>query len=253
MPMQFPTIREAMTSGQTLVFGHRGAMADAPMNTLAAFALAHEQGAQGIELDTQLSKDGQPIVLHDFTVDATTDGRGAAADFTLAELRRLDAGSWFSPEFAGERIPALDEVLAAFGGKLFINIEVKSRMTSPDALSQAVATCIERHGQLDRVIVSSFDWSLLRRFRALCPQVMIGCLYYKGNVARPPDELAAEALHPWHDLVDAASMERARTGGLFVNAWTINDGRRACQLQRLGVNGIITDTPGEILTALERC
>ncbi len=242
-----------MISGETLIFGHRGAMAEAPMNTLAAFELAYEQGAQGVELDTQLSKDGQPIVLHDFSVDATTDGQGAAADYTLAELQRLDAGAWFSAEFAGERIPALDDVLAAFGSKLFINVEIKSRLSGRDALSQAVANCITRHALLDRVIVSSFDPLLLRSFRAHCPQAMIGFLHYRGADARLVDGADQDAMHPWHELVDAAYMEGARASGSFVNVWTVNDERRARQLKGLGVNGIITDMPAKILTALKEC
>ncbi len=242
-----------MESGETLVFGHRGAMASAPMNTLASFQLAYKQGAAGIELDVHLSKDGHLIVLHDFTIDATTDGQGAAADFTLAELKRLDAGSWFSPAFVGEQIPTLDEVFELVGRKLLINIEIKSRSTESEAINHAVADSIRSHQMTDRAIVSSFDSRLLQRFIEICPEVMIGYLHSPSGAADLMDGLAHEARHPWHELIDDAYMSWAKGSGYFVNAWTVNDTQRACALKRLGVNGLITDSPAHIIDALESC
>lgn len=247
------TMRKAMQSGKTLVFGHRGAMAAAPMNTLAAFQLAYEQAANGIELDVQLSKDGRLIVLHDFTVDETTDGQGNAADFTLAELKQLDAGSWFSPEFSGERIPTLDEVFAAFGEKLLINVEIKSRFDSRDNGEALVATCIRRHQMADRVIVSSFDPEVLARFKSLCPDVMLGYLYLPTSPPELLETVYHDARHPWHDVIDEAYMALSKAKGLFVNAWTVNDPQRAIALSRLGVNGVITDDPAGIAAALASC
>src|SRR5512136_1224893 len=106
-----------------LNIGHRGASAAAPQNTLAAFRKAMELGADGVELDVQLSADGAVVVIHDFTVDKATDGTGRVAAKTLAELKALDAGSRFSPQFAGERIPTLAEVFEAIDGKLLVNVE----------------------------------------------------------------------------------------------------------------------------------
>lgn len=242
-----------MEAGKTLVFGHRGAMARAPMNTLASFHLAYEQGAAGIELDVRFSKDEQLIVLHDFTVDATTDASGAAADFTLAELKGMDAGSWFSPTFAAERIPTLDEVFAAVGGNLLINVEIKSDCSDSAALNEAVADCVRRRGMTERAIVSSFDAQLLQRFRAICPDVMIGYLYAAESAATQLDSLAHEARHPWRELIDADYMSWARERGYFVNAWTVNDPQRACTLSRLGVNALISDNPAEIIAAICSC
>ena len=111
-----------MYQGRTLVFGHRGARAYAPMNTIPAFELALKQGTDGVELDTHLSSDGVLIVLHDFTVDSTTDGNGYAKDMTLSELKELDAGKKFGEAFIGTCIPTLDEVFEAVGKKLFINV-----------------------------------------------------------------------------------------------------------------------------------
>ncbi len=251
--MHAASMREAMEPGKTLVFGHRGAMAYAPMNTLASFQLAYEQGADGIELDVHFSKDRQLIVLHDFTVDATTDGHGPASDFTLSDLKRLDAGSWFSPAFAGETIPTLDEVFDSVGGKLLMNIEIKSRFAEPEALNCAVADCIRRHKMVERSLVSSFDPKLLKGFRTICPDVMMGCLQRPGGQAAWVDGLAHEARHPWHEQIDAAYMNCAKDAGYFVNAWTVNDTDRACALKRLGVNCLITDNPARIIAALESC
>ena len=246
-------MRQALDSGETLVFGHRGASAAAPMNTLAAFQLAYEGGAHGIELDVHLSQDQQIIVLHDFTVDATTDGQGAAADFTLAELKRLDAGSWFAPPFAGETIPTLDEVFESCGGKLLLNIEIKSNFTASETLIRAVIDCIGRHQMAERVLVSSFDPHLLMEFRALCPDVMIGYLHSPGSEVAWMNDLRHEARHPRHEQIDAAYMAWAKSAGYYVNAWTVNDAQRARTFQRLGVNCLITDDPARIIAALESC
>ena len=251
--MRYGSFREAMTSSQTLVFGHRGAMASAPMNTLAAFELAHQQGAHGIELDTHLSRDGRLIVLHDFSVDATTDGQGDAAELTLAQLKRLDAGAWFSDAYAGEGIPTLDEVFEAVGEKLLINVEVKSRPALRQDVCQALASCIRAHGLAKRVLVSSFDPLLLREFRDALPGIMLGYLHAPGYVDAKQLDGDFAALHPHHTMIDAAYMAGAREHGQFVNTWTVNDGRRACELMALGVNALITDDPAAMLAALAAC
>ncbi|MCY3866352.1 MAG: glycerophosphodiester phosphodiesterase family protein [Chloroflexi bacterium] len=254
--MRSLTIREAFNAGETLVFGHRGAMAQAPMNTLAAFELARAEGAAGIELDLRLSRDGHLVVIHDDAVDATTDGVGAVAELTLAEIKRLDAGSWFSDSFAGEAVPTLDEVFDAFGGTLLINIEIKSSRDSVDRMERQLAQCIGRHNLRERIIVSCFDPVVLRRVRCLMPTVMMGFLYQPDMPAAhylPIKKLCHEARHPRHDMVDEAYMNWARAQGYIVNAWTVNDPQRAIALRDLGVNAIITDEPGLIISALKQC
>ena len=243
-------IRDALDSGDTLIFGHRGAMAHAPMNTMASFQAALEQGADGIELDAQLSQDGQIIVLHDRTVDATTDGQGAVADLTLPQLKALDAGAWFDAAFAGETIPTLDEVFAAFGASLLINVEIKCDSAEAAEAAGAVADCIERYACSGRVIVSSFNPLALRRLHAIAPDILIGCLYESAAAEPQPGDFPGEALHPKHVLIDAAYMDRARAQGYYVNTWTVNDPQRALALKRLGVNAIITDDPAAIIAAL---
>lgn len=242
---------ENIYQGRTLVFGHRGARAYAPMNTIPAFELALKQGADGIELDTHLSKDGHLIVLHDFSVDATTDGKGLAKDMTLAELKALDAGSSFSEEYAGTRIPTLDEVFEVVGKKLFINVEIKSETQETDGVEQAVVDCISRHNLAKTVIVSSFNPLALKRFRAIMPQVPIGYLYEPENDFRSEMEgFPHEARHPYYEMIDAAYMKWAKEHDFRVNTWTVNDPQIAVALRDLGVDALITDKPDVIIEAL---
>jgi len=236
-----------------LIFGHRGASAYAPMNTMPAFELAVEQGADGIELDVHRSEDGHPVIVHDFTVDATSDGHGHVADMTLRELKALDAGSWFDPQFAGARIPTLDEVFDAFGQQVIINVEIKSNSVISDGIEQLISDCIQRHGMQERVIVSSFNPMTLRRFREIAPNIPIGYLYAPGYLRQLQSllgNLPHEARHPHHETVDANYIEKAAHNNHIINAWTVNDPVRARELKQLGVHGIITDHPDQIIEAI---
>lgn len=251
--MAFETIREAMESRETLVFGHRGAKAYAPMNTLPAFELAYEQGAVGIELDVHRSKDGHPVILHDFTIDETTNSKGEVTQMTLAELKALDAGSWFSDEFIGVQVPTLSEVFEAVGDKLLINVEIKFMNQDTDGVEQIVANCIRHHNMGERVIVSSFNPYTLKNFHEIMPDVMIGFLYMPSmqfDTESVMKDVPHEARHPYVDMIDEAYMEWARQNNYFVNTWTVNDPEQAKVLQTLGVNCIITDTPDVMLDAL---
>ena len=242
---------ENIYQGRTLVWGHRGARAYAPMNTIPSFELALKQGANGIELDTHLSKDGKLIVLHDFTVDSTTDGKGLAKDMTLAQLKALDAGSSFSPEYSGTRIPTLDEVFEAVGKKLFINVEIKSESEVTDGVEQAVADCISQHGLTNSVIVSSFNPLALKRFRAILPAVPIGYLYAPDyDFSAAMEGFPHEARHPQDQMIDAAYMDWAKKNNYRVNTWTVNDPERAVTLRDLGVDAVITDKPDVIIEAV---
>ena len=247
------SLLDSWYKGGTLVFGHRGASAYAPMNTLPAFELAAEQGADGIELDVHRAKDGHAVICHDFAVDSTTDGFGLVTEMTLAQLKSLDAGSWFGDEFRGTRIPTLDEVFEAVGNQVLVNVEIKSEARETDGVEQVVADVIAKHGMAQRVIVSSFNPLALKRFREIMPDVPIGYLYS----ADVPDEIKAlmrdlthEARHPHHAMVDAAYMRWAKAENTRVNTWTVNDPARAVELRDLGVDAIITDRPDVILQAV---
>lgn len=235
-----------------LIFAHRGASAYAPMNTLPAFELAAEQGADGIELDVWLCGDRQSLViLHDATVDHTTDGSGRVYDMTLAELKELDASHTFD-QYRGVKIPTLDEVFEAVGKRVLINVEIKAEPGMLPA-EQAVAGKIVYFGLQERVIVSSFSAHVLRRFRDVMPQVAIAFLH---DADTPPTEwdvlggMQYEARHPNHQQVEAAYMEAAKRDGFRVNTWTVNDALRAAVLRDLGVDAIITDVPDVMLAVV---
>ncbi len=250
----YSSIAAAMSLDRTLVFAHRGASAYAPMNTLPAFELAAAQGADGIELDVHLTRDGRVVVIHDFTVDSTTDGHGRVAEMSLADIKRLDAGAWFGAAFAGVRVPTLDEVFAEVGHRVLINVEIKSEGGASPDLEQAVAAIIERSSMKERIIVSSFNALVLTHFRNAMPDVPIGFLYdtaAKDVLQTLQDTgLTVEALHPHHLRLDAGLMVLARTRGWWVNTWTVNDPQRAAELRDLGVNVVMTDYPDIVRAAL---
>ncbi len=240
-------------SRSTLVFGHRGASKYAPMNTLTAFELAAEQGADGVELDVHRTKDGELVIVHDFTVDKTTDGSGVVQEMTLAELKSLDAGRWFSDEFVGVRVPTLGEVFEAVGQKLIINVEIKSVTQDTDGVEQLIADMIVAHNMEDRVIVSSFNPLALHRFRAISPDIPIGFLYMAGEFEEAwalIDNLPHEARHPYHEMIDASYIDWARENDYRVNTWTVNSLERAEHLAKLGTDLIITDHPDKIIAKL---
>ncbi len=250
--MSAKTILENMYSGRTVVFGHRGASAYAPMNTIPAFELAHKQGADGIELDVHRTKDGKIVILHDFSVEGTTNGTGDIADMTLAELKLLDAGSWFDVSFANTQIPTLEEVFLAVGRQLFINIEIKSREIESNGLESLVAQLIHSYGMKERVIVSSFNPYVLMRFRGIYADVPLGYLTAPAEYIPTPDRFAFEAHHPYQAILDEATLAQYKVQANFINTWTVNDPARAVELAKMGVNGLITDKPDEILRALGR-
>lgn len=241
---------------RTLNLAHRGASHDAPPNTLAAFRLANAYGADGYELDVHLSRDGVPVVIHDFTVDATTDGSGRVSTFTLEELRRLDAGRRFAPEFAGERIPTLSEVLEIAESHMVVNVELKDTGIRDSGLESAVAHVIDAHGFGARVILSSFNPFSLMRVRRQRPDLKRGLLYapdlplpLRHTWLRPL--VNPDALHPHYAMVDASIMSWARARGYEVNVWTVDDVEDMRRLIALGVDAIITNRPNVLKTVLD--
>jgi glycerophosphoryl diester phosphodiesterase len=243
-------------SRQIVVWGHRGAKAYAPMNTLPSFQLALDQGAQGIELDVHRSKDGYPVILHDFTVNSTTNGEGRITDMTLAEIKALDAGSYFGEAYKGVQIPTLNEVFELVGQRMIVNVEIKSESMDTDGVEQLVADCIQRHSMEQHVVVSSFNALTLKRFRQVMPQIPLGYLHQTGYESPGYGTESAilredcEAWHPNHYMVDESYMQQAKALNKRVNVWTVNDPQRARELRDLGVDSLITDAPDVILKAV---
>jgi glycerophosphoryl diester phosphodiesterase len=246
-----------LTAEHTLNVAHRGASGQAPANTLAAFRLAAEMAADGVELDAHLSADGVPVVIHDFSVGGTTDGAGRVADLPLAALKELDAGSWFDPAFAGERIPTLAEVFESVGQRLLINVELKVLPREDRGLEAAVVSLVARHGLAERVLVSSFNPLALGRVRRLAPHLALGFLYeaaFPSRLARAATRLMPhwrlEALHPHWRLIRPATVRRAHARGLRVIAWTVDEAEDMERLASLGVDGIITNQPEQLQRVL---
>ena len=245
-----------LDGGPVLNVAHRGASAAAPGNTLAAFEKAVELGADGVELDVQLSADGVPVIMHDFTVGATTDGSGRVGDLTLAQLRQLDAGVRFAPRFAGQRIPTLAEVLEAFGSQLLFNIELKTTSLRDNGLEQAVVSEVRRQGLDSRVLFSSFNPLSLRRVKKIAPHISAGLLYDLNEPLPLRKAWLAflaphEARHPHYKMVDARYVAWARKRGYGVNTWTVDDPGEMRRLIRLGVDGIITNVPDLLRSVLQ--
>lgn len=225
---------------ELLIIAHRGASGDFPENTVPAFAAAIAAGAAMCELDVHLSRDGVPIVIHDERVDRTTDGRGAVAALSLAEIRALDAGVRFASGFAGTRVPTLDEVIDLCAGRCALNIEIK-------AAAAVGATCaaMRTGGALEQSLVSSFDWPVLQAARRLEPRLRIGVLADRAPAAMlaAAASLGAVAVHPRYTLAGAALCARAHAQGLAVYPWTVDSLSLAARLERRGVDGIMTNYP----------
>ena len=231
-----------------LNIAHRGASGTSPENTLAAFRAAIAAGAAMCELDVQPTRDHALVVIHDDTVDRTTDGQGAVKEMTLAELKRLDAGVSFGATAPrGEPIPTLDEVFAVTAGQCALNIELKSGQVENE-----VVALMREWKALESSMVSSFDWDRLARMRELEVAVRIGVLAEK-NVRRMLDaaaRLSAYAINPRFDLVTRELCDMAHARDLKVLVWTVD----APELMRLligcGVDGIMTNHPARLREVL---
>lgn len=239
------------TSKHTLNIAHRGASGYAPENTMAAFDKALEMKADYIEIDVQLSKDGEVVLMHDAMVDRTTDGSGRIDAFTLEELRQLDAGNWFGPQFAGEQIPTLEEVLDAYRGKIGILIEIKNASQHP-GIEEKIAGALEERNMdkpnNGKIIVQSFDHGSIARFNALLPNVDTGVLVGYDAEGISDAQLAqfstyADYVNPNHQMVDAGLVSRIHDYGMQIAPYTINDQSRINELMDYGVDGIISDYP----------
>jgi len=233
---------------RVLVIGHRGASLRAPENTLAAFRLAASLAADGIELDTKLTADSEAIVMHDQTIDRTTSGKGWVRDHTLADLKRLEAGSHFGPEFAGEPIPSLEEVFQEFADSpMLIDVEVGNYASPQDRLPDRVVELVRQYGLDRRVLISSFNPIALRRTRNQAPGLALALLL----MPREPgwQRFLSSALSPrdTDNLNDAMirpeAVARSHHAGRRCMAWTVNEAARIHELVLMGVDGIITDAP----------
>ena len=234
-----------------LIFAHRGASGAAPENTLPAFRQAIEVGADGVELDVHLTSDGVPVVIHNETVDATTDGTGRVTEMTVAQVKTLDAGAHFDPTFAETRVPTLEEVLAEIGQRLLVNIELKPAGGRNAGLAPAVVEVVLQMGLENRIWFSSFKPHHLFQARQASSVIPCGLLYSPLNPLTPLFRLFTphDALHPYHRMITPKLVERAHARGLRVSTWTVDDVAVAHRLADWGVDTIITNEPKRLLVA----
>ncbi|WP_058304554.1 glycerophosphodiester phosphodiesterase [Gorillibacterium timonense] len=237
----------------TKIFAHRGAAGNAPENTMAAFRLAVEQGADGIELDIQMSKDGELIVIHDETLDRTTDGTGLVVARTAAELRELNAAKQM-PEYPVERLPFLREVLEFLQPTaLELNIELKNGIILYEGMEEKVIALVREYGMESRVIFSSFNHYSLVKLADLAPDIERGILYTAGlyepwNYARL---MGASALHPYFYSVYPEIVQGAHAAGVKVRPYTVDEEAVMKRMLACGVDGIITNYPARLKRVME--
>ena len=239
------------------VLGHRGARGVAPENTMAGFEVCANLGV-GFELDTQLCFTGEPVVFHDDTLDRCTNSSGRLQDYSLKQLKKLDAGSHFSTSFRGEPIPTLGEVLETYGKQVVIDIEIKdeSFRDDPRPLVDAVFKEIDKRNLHERVCITSFNPEALWLMRERCPEILRGQLYYSfGDTDLPiyqreflrhlgfNNRVQPDWLVPRHLMIDADYVQRYRELGYRISTWTVNHPGEMNRLLDLGVNSIITDFP----------
>jgi len=230
------------------IFAHRGSSKYAPENTLAAFELAVQQGADAIELDAKLTADDQVVVIHDQTVDRTTSSTGRVKEMKFSELHNLDAGSHFDVAFEGETIPSLGEVFEAVGKKIFINIELTNYSSMTDGLPEKVAQLIKKHNLASWVMFSSFNPIALIRARLILPSVPIGLLALVGERgawarSRWGKLLTYQALHPNYQDITEELVEKLHKQGRRVHPYTVNQADDMRNIFQLDTDGIITDDP----------
>lgn len=226
---------------------HRGASALAPENTLASFEKAIELGFDYIELDVRLSKDKQLVVIHDANVMRTTDGEGLIEDLTVKEIKKLDAGSWFSPAYAGERIPLLNEVLKEVSGKTGIIIEMKSPENQP-GMTEILASMLNSFKPDNEIKVQSFHINEIKKFHQLAPEIPAGLLLSKHldliHLASYREFASFLSVH--HLLLSKSFINQAELFGYEIYSWTISKQYQFADMQRLGVHGIISDNEKRI-------
>ena len=249
----------------SLILGHRGASAYAPDNTRAAFELAIEQGADGVETDIHLTKDGIPVIQHNYEINRNSNGQGYVEQMTFEELRQLDFGSWKGEVFKGEKILSLDEALEIADKSMrLINLELKQTMHFDAPIVEKTIEAVKKYKMVDRVLLSSFDHELLKKAQRLCPEMLIGALYDEAEVKQRNietilkdapgyvSELGFDFANPHVDYISEPGLvDRFTQAGIGVAVWTVDKPYVAQICVKLGVKCIITNKPRKIVKAVK--
>jgi glycerophosphoryl diester phosphodiesterase len=237
------------------VIAHRGASAAAPENTLASFKLAADLGADAVELDVKLTRDGALIIMHDETVDRTTNAKGKVRDLTLAQFRQMDAGAWKAPQYKGEPVPTLEDVFDAVAGRVWINVELTNYYARGDSLVPTVVALIQKMNLQKRVLLSSFDPFNLRQARHLDPSLPLAQLTSHDQAIYLREAWLApfcphEARHPDVAQLKQKGVAWYKQHHYRVNVWTNNVEADMREFVKQGVDGLITDLPDVALKVI---
>lgn len=248
---------------QPMIIAHRGAMAYAPENTIAAFKLGIELGANAIELDLRQTKDKIPVALHDATVNSTTNGKGNVLDYTFADLKNLDAGSWFDNKFSSEKIPSLQEVIDILTDSVILIIELKEgNETYPDIEENVISIIIENNIE-SKTILKSFDPNVLERLRKLAPDIpllyvytfrlpWLGMIIDRGITFGSIFNIDAEYLQPHRFFLSESFVKAAQSRGFKIISWGVNSEEDIIESLEYGVDGIETDYPDKVLKLVNK-
>jgi len=234
---------------QPVIYAHRGASAYAPENTMAAFVKAVELGSGGIELDVHMTKDSQLVVIHDDAIDRTSNGTGKVKDLTFSELLKYDFGGWFSDEFAEEKIPTLEQVMALLSEwNKVLNIEIKA---SDIGIESNVIEMIDKYRMRDKVIISSFNHYILVNIKRLDDCVKTGALFMETLYApwEYAKRIGASAIHPFYRAISKELIGECLANGIEVNVFTVDRPEDIKLFAMANVSGIITNVPDVAINA----
>ncbi|MGG0677452.1 glycerophosphodiester phosphodiesterase [Bacillus altitudinis] len=229
------------------IIAHRGSSSAAPENTIAAFDVAVEQGADYIELDVQMTMDQHIVVIHDDTVERTTNGNGLVKSYTLDQLKKLDAGSWFDQQYTNERIPTLQEILERYSQRIGILIEIKHPKRQI-GIEKAVARIINRFAYSRHIIIQSFDVHALQRIKAFAPSLRTALIIKPDVFKLTKRKLTtyssfANCLNMKKTMINRWWIDRIHTFGMDVFIWTVKDQKTADRIKKYPIDGVVTDNP----------
>ena len=239
----------------TKVYAHRGYSGRFPENTMLAFKEAAKTGCYGIELDVQLTKDGQLVVIHDERIDRTTDGTGYVRDYTLEELRRFNAAASWNGKFGFQPIPTFEEYCQwAAGEKLVTNIELKTGVYYYEGIEEKTLEMVRKYGLTDRVLFSSFLHSSITILRKLAPEIKCGALVENDGLGNPGydcEKMDFQCFHPGWMCLPKEDVDSCKAHGIELNVWTVNDMDVLERLVEWEVDGLISNFPAVCMAYVE--
>lgn len=237
-----------------LIYAHRGNSSVYPENTMSAFRSAVDLGVHGIETDVHMTRDGILVITHDEEISRVSDGKGMVKDLSYEELLHHDFGLWKGDAFKGEKIPMLSELLDLLEGtQIILNIEIKMGFLLYPGIEEKLLKMLTERGFLPRVIFSSFNHYSLAKLKELNPEAKVAPLYQSG-LYKPYDyalTFGADYIHPYYMAMDKTIVEESHRKNIKVNLWTVNDSSQVAYYKDLGVDGLITDYPEELLSKLK--